>query len=105
MIYEFSQAAVVAEGTLRQKPEYHPNAREPSEIVYYNKMTHDTLETTARFFGADEVERSGSLFVHIKAIKYLSQDFSVRSLSYPPLCLSDREVDCLKLRIPQVEID
>lgn len=86
IMQEFSQFAVFAELTLRNHPNFDPDLIEDvNELSFYKGMTRLTFKLTAKHYGPEAVERSGSLFLHISAIKYLDVIVAHRSLSYPPL--------------------
>ena len=82
---EFCRFAVFAETTLRQRPDYDPNNEDGETSAFHAAQTVSTLRLTAKFFGQEAVERSGSLFLHISAIKFLGIDFNIKSITYPPL--------------------
>jgi len=63
-----------------------------------------TLIHTAKHFGRDAVEIEGGLFVHMSALEHMPVNYATKSMSFPPLQLSDREMDRLRLPLANEEI-
>jgi hypothetical protein len=100
----FSSLALVAQQTLRENEDFDTADYDAERLKVYQTHTLETLTLAAANFGQATVELEGYLFVPIHSLKYLKVKFVHDADDYPPLQLSDQDIDRLKLTFTSEEL-
>ena len=100
----FSSFALVAQQTLREKEDFDTANYDAERLKVYHSHAFDTLLLVDTHFGQATVELEGYLFVPIHSLKHLKVKFVHDADDYPPLQLSDQDIDRLKLTFTSDEL-